>query len=145
MLKVRDYDNALGQLLSLLTASPECARSPYMQEREGKTLLVVIAGDRGLAGGYNANVFRLAKEYPDVLTAAEGLGFLASLQFADAQQAGVFAKKLSGRCIDTSAQLYKANCPPAALFKLPIIMQDSDLDILITAIREVLLEMKETA
>ena len=87
----------------------------------------------------------LAKEYPDVLTAAEGLGFLASLQFADAQQAGVFAKKLSGRCIDTSAQLYKANCPPAALFKLPIIMQDSDLDILITAIREVLLEMKETA
>ena len=65
MLKVRDYDNALGQLLSLLTASPECARSPYMQEREGKTLLVVIAGDRGLAGGYNANVFRLAKEYPD--------------------------------------------------------------------------------
>ncbi len=63
MLNVRDYDDALGQLLSLLTASPECARSPYMQVRDGKTLLVVIAGDRGLAGGYNANVFRLAKEY----------------------------------------------------------------------------------
>ncbi len=65
MLEGRDYDAALGQLLSLLTACPECARSPYMQVREGKTLLVVIAGDRGLAGGYNANIFRAAKEYPD--------------------------------------------------------------------------------
>ena len=65
MLEGRDYDAAMGQLLSLLTVSPECARSPYMQPREGKTLLVVIAGDRGLAGGYNANVFRTAREYPD--------------------------------------------------------------------------------
>ena len=65
MLHGRDYDAAMEQLLSLLTASPECARSAYMQEREGKTLLVVIAGDRGLAGGYNANIFRAVKEYPD--------------------------------------------------------------------------------
>ncbi len=65
MLNVRDYDAAIRQLLDLLTVSPECARSPYMQEREGKTLLVVIAGDRGLAGGYNANVFRTAREYPE--------------------------------------------------------------------------------
>ena len=86
----------------------------------------------------------LAQDYPDVLTGAEGLGYLASLQFADAQQAGVFAQKLTGRCIDTSAQLYKANCPPAALFKLPIIMQDADIDILEANIREVLQEMKET-
>ena len=65
MLHGRDYDAAMEQLLSLLTASPECARSSYMQEREGKTLLVVIAGDRGLAGGYNANVFRAVRQYPD--------------------------------------------------------------------------------
>ena len=65
MLDGRDYDAALKQLLNLLTASPECARSAYMQAREGKTLLVVIAGDRGLAGGYNANVFRTVREYPD--------------------------------------------------------------------------------
>ena len=36
MLEGRDYDAALNQLLDLLTACPECARSPYMQEREGK-------------------------------------------------------------------------------------------------------------
>ena len=66
MLHGRDYAAAMGQVLSLLTASPECARSPYMRQTEGdKTLLVVIAGDRGLAGGYNANVFRFMRDYPD--------------------------------------------------------------------------------
>ena len=66
MLHGRDYAAALTQVLSLLTASPECARSPYMRQDGGtRTRLIVIAGDRGLAGGYNANVFRTAKEYPD--------------------------------------------------------------------------------
>ena len=69
MLHGRDYATALTQVLSALTASPECARSPYMQVREGadggRTRLIVIAGDRGLAGGYNANVFRTVRDYPD--------------------------------------------------------------------------------
>ncbi|MBQ3202820.1 MAG: ATP synthase F1 subunit gamma [Clostridia bacterium] len=66
MLHGRDYAAALEQVLSALTASPTCARSPYMQVREsGKTRLIVIAGDRGLAGGYNANIFRTVKDYPD--------------------------------------------------------------------------------
>ena len=65
MLTGRDYDAALGQLLDLLTADPACARTPFMQVREGATRLIVIAGDRGLAGGYNANIFRMAKEYPE--------------------------------------------------------------------------------
>jgi F-type H+-transporting ATPase subunit gamma len=37
-----------------------------MAKRDGSRLkLVVIAGDRGLAGGYNANIFRLLREYED--------------------------------------------------------------------------------
>ena len=37
-----------------------------MQDRgTGRTRILVIAGDRGLAGGYNANIFRLMREYPD--------------------------------------------------------------------------------
>lgn len=66
MNKGREYSNALGETISQLTASPECDRSPYMAQRETKrTKIIVIAGDRGLAGGYNANVFRFAKDYPD--------------------------------------------------------------------------------
>ena len=34
--------------------------SPYLQERTGnKVLYIVIAGDRGLAGGYNSNILKL--------------------------------------------------------------------------------------
>lgn len=36
--------------------------SPLSQKREvNKTLVIVIAGDRGLAGGYNSNVFKIAE------------------------------------------------------------------------------------
>lgn len=86
---------------------------------------------------------QLVEEYPDVLTGVEGHGYLAALHFSSVEQAGTFAHSLSGRYIDTSAQLYKANCPPAALFKLPMIMQDEDLDILLDAIRAVLCQMRQ--
>lgn len=73
MLHGRDYDAALEQLLNLLTADPGCARSPYMRQTEGgKTRLIVIAGDRGLAGGYNANIFRAARSYADAEIIAIG-------------------------------------------------------------------------
>lgn len=97
---------------------------------------------RRLQSRYDAMAQSLAREYPDVLTEAVGLGYLAALQFTCAEKAGEFAKKLSARCIDTSAQLYKANCPPAALFKLPIVMQDKDLAILESGIRAALAEMQ---
>ena len=60
-----EYANSLQNVVDLLTVSPECKKSPYMQVREtGVTRLIAIAGDRGLAGGYNANVFRLAATFP---------------------------------------------------------------------------------
>lgn len=66
MNKSRDYAAAVRNTVEVLSLSPECAKSPYMRETDGKrTKIIVIAGDRGLAGGYNANVFRLASEYSD--------------------------------------------------------------------------------
>ena len=50
---------------NLATAQPE-ETSVFFQEREGgKTLCVVIAGDRGLAGGYNSAVLKMAQEAMD--------------------------------------------------------------------------------
>lgn len=61
MLKGREYSNAVKNTVELLATSSECLKSPYMQERsEGRARIIVIAGDRGLAGGYNVNVFKLA-------------------------------------------------------------------------------------
>ena len=65
MMRSRAYAAAVREMIDDLSRSPECAKSPYMQTNEGMTRLVVIAGDRGLAGGYNANVFRLMKEFPE--------------------------------------------------------------------------------
>lgn len=66
MNSMREYASSVENAIKILTRSPECRKSPYMQEREtGRTRLVLIAGDRGLAGGYNSNVLKLAKQYPD--------------------------------------------------------------------------------
>ena len=66
MAKSREYLTALEETVALLSSLRECRKSPYMAKREGgRSCLFVIAGDRGLAGGYNANVFRALRELPD--------------------------------------------------------------------------------
>ena len=66
MNKGKEYASALEETVSLLTSYEECKKTPYMAHRsQNRICLIVIAGDRGLAGGYNANIFRLLKEYPD--------------------------------------------------------------------------------
>ena len=66
MFKSRDYAEAAGNMISLLSASPDCKRHPcFSVPGEGPVRLIVIAGDRGLCGGYNAGIFRLMREYPD--------------------------------------------------------------------------------
>ena len=66
MLRGREYAAAVSGVVEDLSASPECQRSPYMRQTTGERVrLIVIAGDRGLCGGYNANIFRLMREYPD--------------------------------------------------------------------------------
>ena len=62
--KSREYTAAMDEVVDQLRSAPECARSPYMTARGRGSWLIVIAGDRGLAGGYNANVFRLAATEP---------------------------------------------------------------------------------
>ena len=57
----RPYFETLHKTLTEIAAADPRARNPYLRRDDIKrTLLVVIAGDRGLAGGYNANVFKQA-------------------------------------------------------------------------------------
>ena len=65
----REYERAIRGIIEPLISSPECKKSPYMRQvhTEGdgekeRLCLVVIAGDRGLAGGYNANIFRALRD-----------------------------------------------------------------------------------
>jgi len=62
--KAKEYSNALDGTISMLASAKSCEKSEYMKNGEaGKLCLIVIAGDRGLAGGYNSNIFKLAETY----------------------------------------------------------------------------------
>lgn len=100
MNKGKEYADAMEGIIGQLTAYEECKKSPYMAKRDGeKTCLIVIAGDRGLADGYNANVFRMVGDYPDgqiipigkraceryggEMQGAEGYGYAQALTLAE--------------------------------------------------------------
>ncbi len=58
MTRSRNYALAMSELFDGLDLS-ECSGSAFVREREEKRIcIVVIAGDRGLAGGYNSNVYK---------------------------------------------------------------------------------------
>lgn len=65
----RPYFETLYVTLTEIAAADPRAQSAYMGPKGGqngeRTLLIVIAGDRGLAGGYNANVLKLAEAQGD--------------------------------------------------------------------------------
>ena len=56
------FFNLLYQTMSEVASEAVGFRSIFTELREGAALLVVMAGDRGLAGGFNINVFRKADE-----------------------------------------------------------------------------------
>lgn len=106
----REYADTLTQMTEVLLSCPECAKSPYLRRGGDRTRLIVIAGDRGLAGGYNANVFRLVREYPQAELLPIGKracerygGAVLSSEDFSAAQAHEWAKKL---CADFAAGEY---------------------------------------
>ncbi len=60
-LAARPYFNTMYETITRLAGATRDNDSIYTRRREVKnSLYIVIAGDRGLAGGYNANLFKLA-------------------------------------------------------------------------------------
>ena len=58
----RPYFNVLSDTVSSIVQINKDFTSPYLQARPvSKVLYIVIAGDRGLAGGYNSNILKLVQ------------------------------------------------------------------------------------
>ena len=58
----RPYYEILKRAIDDIRRSADLKDSPISKKRSGgKTLFVVIAGDRGLAGGYNSNIFKMTE------------------------------------------------------------------------------------
>ena len=61
--RTRPFYQTLGSAIDdILTASTDFESDWFLPREVKRTLFIVFAGDRGLAGGYNANVFRVAEE-----------------------------------------------------------------------------------
>lgn len=76
--KARPYFNVLYETMCNIQAENKNFLSLFTHNRDIKTtMLVVIAGDRGLAGGFNANVLKLAQARADELEATGKVKILA--------------------------------------------------------------------
>lgn len=103
-----EYRGSIENVINLLSGSRECAKSPFLREVSGdKVRLLVIAGDRGLAGGYNVNVFRFLRQFenPDILPIGKraceryGEGYLSSEKFSQSDAAQL-SKRLCGEFLN---------------------------------------------
>lgn len=90
-LRTEEYAKTAQQLLSHLRQSGEAYRAPLYEERKVKTrLFLVLSSDRGLAGAYNSNVFKLlTQKLQESRKAGE-----KTLVLSVGRQAGNFAARL---------------------------------------------------
>ena len=63
ILNSRPYFQILSDTIDTIVASNKDFSSPFLTERPVKKVLyIVIAGDRGLAGGYNSNILKMVQQ-----------------------------------------------------------------------------------
>jgi acetylornithine/succinyldiaminopimelate/putrescine aminotransferase len=97
----------------------------------------------GAIGDYYAEGLQsLARRYPALIMRIEGYRHLSAVYFHAAGKAIEFARLLNQRGIDISAQTYKADCPPAALTKIPLVSSYAMVDFLIRNMDEVLQDLE---
>ena len=69
---------------------------------------------------YHSALKSLAVHHRRAVAGIEGVRHLSAVVFRDLEVAQVFARRLNAAGLDISVQSYKADCPPAALTKIPV-------------------------
>jgi F-type H+-transporting ATPase subunit gamma len=149
----RPYFEILYSTINEIVDSDQDFSSAYLTKRPvKKTAYVVIAGDRGLAGGYNSNVLKLSLGHMDGKNAValpigrKAVDFFRSKQIEMLTQSYAEAEDVSvGDCFSMAKQLCKAyiageideiyvcytnfvsvlSQTPAALRLLPLLREDT--------------------
>lgn len=109
------FEILYSEIASIMEHNREFS-SPYLLRRSGsKAAYVVIAGDRGLAGGYNSNVLKLAyahmkdKEATVVPVGKKAVDFFHSRKVPILTEGFAEAEDMSvGECFTLSKQLCRA-------------------------------------
>ena len=116
VLATRPYFQILSSTISSILENNRDFSSPFLQERPVKKVMyIVIAGDRGLAGGYNSNILKMVeaevkgKDAVVLPIGKKAVEFFRSRRiptftevYADASNVGI------GDCFSISKQLSKA-------------------------------------
>ena len=113
ILNSRPYFETLYDTIDDIVTSNRDFSSPYLTSREqGKVLYIVIAGDRGLAGGYNSNILKmvtaeLKDRDADILPIGKkALDYFKTHGFSLLSEAHAIAADLSiGDCFSIAKQL----------------------------------------
>jgi len=67
MFAARPYARKMMEVLSSMAARAEETAHPLLEQREGeRILLVLVTADKGLCGGFNANIIRTAVRFLQV-------------------------------------------------------------------------------
>lgn len=81
---------------------------------------------------YEDRLGELAAAFPQLLAGTDGSAHAGAICFHERQTAKAFAARLDAAGLDISVQAYKADCPPAALTKLPLIAGYEAVDFIVT-------------
>ena len=116
-LSARPYYETLLDTIQDIVGSAAGIESPYLQLREVKrTALIVIGGDRGLAGGYNSNVIKAAqalcegKELVVLPIGRKATDYFKARQPILTEQYAEAEDMTVGDCFSVAKQLAKQYC-----------------------------------
>ena len=117
-LAARPYYELLLETVKEIVQGGNAQDSPYLMQRPVKRCAyVVIAGDRGLAGGYNSNLLKMAYTHMENVekvifpVGKKAMDFFAARQVPILTGGGMEAASMSvGDCFSVAKHLCKAYC-----------------------------------
>ena len=95
-----------------------------------------------LGSYYEERIRELAKQYGHIISRVEGRRHMTTLFFRVVEDAVSFTSYLNKKGIDISTQTYKANVPPSALTKIPLIATPQMADFIVDKMEEALRQLK---
>lgn len=132
--------DVMPQFGALVTnGQEEMASLAYLVTMEWAQANAAVTAELGAE--FEARLRELAAAYPHIITAVDGWRHMTTLGFADVDQAKAFVGTLNRRGLDISVQTYKAETPPVALPKLPLIADRAVIDHVVTLMQDALKEL----
>jgi acetylornithine/succinyldiaminopimelate/putrescine aminotransferase len=132
--------DVMPQFGALVTnGQEELASLVYLVTMEWALANAAVTAELG--SYFESQTRALAARFPQVVRAVHGWRHMTTLSFPDLEKAKAFAGDLNRRGLDVSAQVYKADCPPVVLFKLPLIADRAMIDFVVRMMSKTLKEL----